>query len=54
MMPDARVFTEVSQELKTEEDFLIPVRTFGMSLVLYALSMSGPKSVKPSRDLSVV
>ena len=54
MPPDVRVFTEVSQELKTEQDILIPVRTFRMSLMLHALSMSGPRNVKPSRDLSVI
>jgi hypothetical protein len=54
MLPDVGVFTEVSQELETEEDILIPVRAFGMSLVLHALSVSGPGSTKPSGDLGVV
>jgi hypothetical protein len=54
MLPDVRVFTKVGQELETEKDVLIPVRTFRMSLVLYALSVSGPRSTEPGGDLSVV
>ena len=54
MLPDVGVFTKVSQELETEKDVLIPVRTFGMPLVLCTLSVSGPGCAEPSGDLGVV
>ena len=54
VLPDVGVFTEVSQELKTEKDILIPVRTFRVSLVLYPLSVGGPRRAEPGGDLGVV
>ena len=54
MLPDMRVFTEISQELKAQKDILIPIRAFGMTLVLHALAVSGPRSAEPSGDLGVV
>ena len=54
MLPNVGVFTKVSQELETEKGIFIPVRAFRMSLVLRALSVSGPRSTKPGGNLSVV
>lgn len=54
MLADMGVFTEVSQELKTEKDILIPIRAFGMALVLHPLSMGSSWSTEPSGNLGVV
>ena len=54
MLADVGVFAEVSQELETEKDILIPIRAFGMSLVLNALSVSCPRGTEPSGKLRVV
>ena len=54
MLTNVRVFTEVSEELETEKDILIPVWTFRMSLMLYSLSVSSPGGTEPGGDLGVV
>jgi len=54
MLPDVGVFTKISQELETEEDVLIPVRAFRVTLVLHALSVTGPGSTEPGGDLGVI
>ena len=54
MPTDVGVFTEISEELETEEVILIVVRTFGVQLILYGLSVSSPESMKPGGNLGVV
>ena len=54
MLPDVGVFAKVSQELEAEYNILIPVRIFRVSLVLYALSVGGPRCAEPGGDLCVV
>ena len=54
MLTDVGVFAEVSQELEAEKDVFIPIRAFGMSFVLNALSVGCPGSTEPSGKLGVV